>query len=75
MKKFKKYRVNRTRDDSPTGAHIPFQHILAFASETADFAEEENAHFVVCRACRVRVFYALRNVASRVERTITTKAA
>jgi hypothetical protein len=76
MKKFKKYRVNRTRDNSPAAeGHIHFLHILAFATENADFTEKENAHFDVCCACRFRVFYALRNVAAKVVRTITMKAA
>ena len=78
MKKFKKYRVsvNRTGHDSPTaGGHIHFQHILAFASGNVDFTEKENAHFDVCGACRFKVFYALRNMASQVVRTVTTKAA
>jgi hypothetical protein len=75
MKKLEKLRVNRTRNDSPTaGGHIHFQHILAFASGSADFTEKENAHFDICRACRFRVFYALRNVASQVVCTITNVA-
>jgi hypothetical protein len=76
MKKFKKYPVNRTRDDSrTTGGHIHFLHILAFASESADFTEKENAHFDVCHACRLKLADALRNVAPRAIRTIMTKAA
>jgi hypothetical protein len=76
MKKFKKNRINRTRDDSPTaGGHIHFEQILAFARESADFTEKEEAHFDVCSTCRFRVFYALRSVASQVVRTATTKAA
>lgn len=72
MKKF----VKPTSDDSATaGGHIHFPRILAFASESADFTEKENAHFDVCRTCRFKVFYALRNVASQIGRTIRMRAA
>ena len=76
MKKLKKYRVKSTRDDSPTaGRHIHFLHIHAFASAGADFTEKENAHFDVCRACRLKVVDAVRIVAPSVVRTGTPKAA
>jgi hypothetical protein len=74
MKKFN--RVNRSCDDSPmAGGHIHFERMLAFASESAEFTEEENAHFDNCRACRFRVFYAHRQAACVVVRAITAKAA
>jgi len=53
------------RHDSPkAGRHIQSLAILAFAIEGADFTKEENAHFDVCRACRLRLFDALSNLAS-----------
>jgi hypothetical protein len=65
MKKLEKYIVKSTRDDSPmAGRHIHSLHILAFACGGDDFTEKENAHFDVCRACRLRLFDALRNLAS-----------
>jgi len=63
MKKIlKKYRMSN-RDDFPmTGRHIHFLRIVAFASEGINFTEEEDAHFDVCRACRVKVIDALRKL-------------
>jgi hypothetical protein len=67
MKKLKSYRAMSTCDGSSTeGRHIHFLHILAFARQRADFTEKENAHFDVCRACCLKVLYALRNVAPEV---------
>jgi len=75
MKKFMKYRVNSTRDDSHTaGGHIRFLRILVFA-RGADFTEKEDAHFDVCRACRLMVVDALRSAAPQVVRAKTRKAA
>ena len=76
MNKLKKYRVKSTRDGFPTiGRHIDFLHIYAFATESVDFTKEENAHFDVCRRCRLRVVDALRNADPQAARTITSKAA
>jgi hypothetical protein len=76
MNKLKKYRPKRTRDDLPTtGHHIHFLRIRAFASEGIDFTEKETAHFDICRACRLKVVDALRNVEPQVARTIRQKAA
>jgi hypothetical protein len=65
MKKtLKKYRMSN-RDDFPTtGSHIHFLRIRAFASEDINFTEEENAHFQVCRVCRLKVIDALGNLAA-----------
>ena len=66
MKKLKKFQIKSAHDDSPTtGDHIHFLHIIAFASDGADFTEKENAHFDVCRTCRLKVVDAHRNVAPR----------
>jgi hypothetical protein len=59
---------------APRG-HIHFERILAFASESANFTDKENAHFEVCRNCRLKVIYALKNMPAEVVRTITAKAA
>ena len=77
MKKIlKKFRVMSTRDDCPmTGRHIHFLRIRAFASEGINFTEKENAHFDVCRPCRLKVIDALRNRAPRVVHTIMPTAA
>ena len=57
-----KYRTSN-RDDSPMPErHIHFLRIRAFASEGIIFTEEENAHFDVCRVCRLTVIDALRNL-------------
>ena len=71
MKKLsKKYRVKSTPHDfSALGRHIHFLHIRAFASEGADFTEKENAHFEVCRDCRLKVIDALRNREGQVVHT------
>ena len=71
----KKCRVMSTRDDFPTaGCHIHFLRIRAFASEVINFTEKENAHFDVCRVCRLKLIDALRSPSPRV-RGITPKAA
>jgi len=50
-------------DDFPrTGRHIQLLRILAFASESINFTEDENAHFDACRDCRLKVIDALRNL-------------
>ena len=66
MKKIlRKYRGMSNRDNLPmAGRHIHSLHILAFACGGDDFTEKENAHFDVCRACRLRLFDTLRNLAS-----------
>jgi hypothetical protein len=76
MNKLKKYRPKRTHDDfPPTGRHLHFLRIHAFANEGIDFTEKETAHFDICRACRLKVVDALRNVQSQAVRTTTPKAA
>ena len=76
MYKLKKSRAKSTRDGFSTiGRHIDFLHINAFATEGVDFTEEENAHFDVCRRCRLRVVDALRNAEPQAARTSTSKAA
>jgi len=74
MKKIlKKFRVMSTHDDSPiTGRHIHFLRIRSFASEGINFTEKENAHFDLCRSCRLKVIDALRNLAPRVVRTLAS---
>jgi len=75
MKKNKQYREESARDDFATsGRHLDLLRIHAFVSEGIDFTEEENAHFDVCRNCRLTVIDALRTLAPQVC-TITTKAA
>ena len=49
--------------------------ILAFANEGIDFTEEENAHFDVCRVCRLKVIDPLRNLTPLVVSTTMSKAA
>ena len=69
-----KYRMSN-RDDSPmTSRHIHLLRIRAFASGI-NFTAEENAHFDVCRICRLKLIDALRNLAPQVVRTIKPKAA
>jgi hypothetical protein len=77
MKKIlKKSRVTSIRDDSPmTRRHILFLRIRAFASDGLDFTEKENAHFDVCRVCRLTLIDALRNLEPQVVHTIMPKAA
>lgn len=76
MKKTKKYRVKSTGDHFPTtGGHIDFPHIVAFAREGGDFTKEENAHFDVCRACRLKLVDVLRNAVPQVVRTLAPRAA
>jgi hypothetical protein len=76
MKKLGKFRVMSTRDDFPMeGRHIHFLRIRAFASEGINFTEKENAHFDVCRRCRLQVIDALRNLVPKVVRIIMPKAA
>ena len=76
MKKIlKKYRVMSTRDDfSMTGRHIHFLRIRAFASKGINFTDKENAHFDVCRVCRLKVIDALRNLALQVPTTMPKAA-
>jgi hypothetical protein len=62
-KRLNKDRLSSNGDDFPiTGRHIHLLRILAFASESINFTEEENAHFDVCRDCRLMVIDALRNL-------------
>ena len=76
MNRLKRYLAKSNRDDFPTtGRHIDLMRIHAFANESMEFTAEENAHFDVCRGCRLRVVDALRNAESQVVRTITRKAA
>ena len=64
MKKIvKEYPVTRSRDDSATtGFHIYLVRIFAFASGVINFTEKENAHFDLCRVCRLKMIHALRKV-------------
>ena len=72
----KKYRVLRNRDDFPmTGRHIDRLRIRAFASEGINFTEKEDAHFDVCRECRLKVVDALRSHPGVVVRITMSKAA
>jgi hypothetical protein len=74
MKKLIKFSVKSTRDGSPmAGRHIHSLHILAFARGGADFTEKENAHFDVCRTCRLKTVDALRNQASLAPAVCTTR--
>jgi|SoiMethySBSTD1v2_1073268.scaffolds.fasta_scaffold1104104_2 hypothetical protein len=75
MKKLlKKHGVTGNRVDFPkTGRHIHFLRILAFASEGINFTEKEDAHFDICRSCRLKVIVALRNLSPLVA-PITTMA-
>ena len=76
MNKLKTFRPKSTRDDSPTTEpHIDSLHILAFVSDDVDFTEKENAHFDVCRSCRLKVIDAFRKLMPQVERSSTQKAA
>jgi hypothetical protein len=64
-----------TPDDVPmTGDHIDFLRISAFAGECINFTEKENAHFDLCRFCRLGLIDALNNL-SQAERGIMAKAA
>ena len=76
MKKIlEKFRVMSTRDDFPmTGRHIHFLRIRAFSIEGIKFTEKENAHFDICRVCRLKVIDAVRNLGRQVH-TIMRKAA
>ena len=72
----KKHRVMSHRDDFPmAGRHIHFLRIRAFASEGINFTEKENAHFDVCRVCRLKVIDALRTLAPLVVCITMPKAA
>ena len=64
MKKLlKKYRVMSNRDDFPLREHhIHSLRIRAFANEGINFTDKEDAHFDVCRACRLKVLDSLRNL-------------
>ena len=74
-KRLTKYRMSN-RDDFPKlGGHIHFLRIRDFACESIEFTEEETAHFDACRACRLNVIYALRNVAPLAVCANTSKAA
>jgi hypothetical protein len=66
MKKLlKKYRVVSNRNNVPiTGRHIHSLRIRAFASEGTNFTEVEDAHFDMCRDCRLKVVDALRKHAA-----------
>jgi hypothetical protein len=77
MKKIlKKYRGMSNRDDFPmTGRHIHSLRIRAFANEDIEFTEKEDAHFDVCRPCRLKVIDAIRNLPPPVVRTTMPKAA
>jgi hypothetical protein len=77
MKKIlKKYRSMSNRDDFPmTGRHIHSLRIRAFANEDIEFTEKEDAHFDVCRLCRLKVIDAIRNLPPLVVRTTMSKAA
>jgi hypothetical protein len=76
MNKLKKFHPKRTRDDlPPTGRHLHFLRIHAFASEGIDFTEKETAHFDICKPCHLKVIDALRNVEPQEVPTNTPKAA
>jgi hypothetical protein len=68
-----------TPDDVPMIGedHIDFLRICGFATECINFTEEENAHFDLCRVCRLRLIDALNNLSSQAERerVIMPKAA
>jgi hypothetical protein len=49
-----------------TGCHIHSQRIRAFATESIHFTEKENAHFDVCRFCRLQLIDALINLTPQV---------
>ena len=76
-KQLKKYRLMSDRDDFPrTGRHIHSKRIRAFASDGINFTEKEDAHFDMCRVCRLEVVDALRNhLAPLVVPTTMSKAA
>ena len=71
MKKLLKYRKSTHEDFR----HIPFVRIRAFASGEIDFTEKENAHFDLCRLCRLKLIADLKNLAPTVIRTMCSKAA
>jgi len=70
-----KNRTSNRLDFPMPERHIQFLRILAFASEGIDFTEEEDAHFDVCRVCRLKVIDALRNRTPLVVCTNMSKAA
>jgi hypothetical protein len=77
MKKIlKKHRGMSNRDDFPmTGGHIHSLRIRAFASEDIEFTEKEDAHFDVCRLCRLNLIEAIRDLPFPLVRTTMRKAA
>jgi hypothetical protein len=76
MQKTRSKREESVRDDfSTTGRHIPLLRMHSFVSGGVDFTEEENAHFDVCRNCRLTVIGALRTLPPQVIRATTSKAA
>jgi hypothetical protein len=77
MKKIpKKYRMSDAVDFAMRGRHIHLLRVLAFATDGINFTEEENAHFDVCRVCRLKVIHALRNLGPLVTSTsVMLKAA
>jgi len=75
-KTLKEYPVVSTRDDFPVaGRHIHFLRILAFANESVNFTDKEDAHFDDCRICRLKVIHTLRSLAPRPVRIVVAKAA
>jgi hypothetical protein len=77
MKKLlKKHGISGNRDGFPMrGRHIHSLRILSFASEGINFTEKEDAHFDVCRVCRLKVIVALRNLSPFIVSTSMAKAA
>ncbi len=76
MKNLKTYRAKNTRADFRTTApHIHALRFRAFLSEGVDLTEKENAHFDVCRLCRLKMIAMMKDEEPEVERTITSKAA
>jgi len=77
MKKLlKKSRAMSNRHDFPmAGPHIHSLRIRAFAIESIDFTEKEDAHFDACRVCRLDLLDALRNLAPLVVQITMRKAA
>jgi hypothetical protein len=75
MKKIEKSGVMSTSDDFPmTERHIHFLRIRAFSIEGIKFTEKENAHFDICRVCRLKVIDAVKNLGPQVH-AIMQKAA
>jgi len=62
----KKCRLSNRVDFPRPGNHIPLLRILEFASDGMAFTEKEDAHFDVCRVCRLKVIEKLKNLTAPV---------